>query len=97
MVLQSKGFTLVRREKMLIVAQTQDGIPYDMVPKVEVAELSQRGRFEFVSVLFSLGGRPVESVTKEVQAFLGTNGRATPLPQTGQLLVVDTAGTSRRD
>lgn len=91
-VLQSKGFTLVRREKMLVVAATSDGIPYDLVPKVTVEELGDRGRFEYVSVLFDVGGRPVESVSTEVQAFLGTHGRATPLAQTGKLLVVDTAG-----
>lgn len=91
-VLQSKGFTLVRREKMLIVSRTSNGIPYDQVPKVKPEELSERGRFEYVSVLFPLEGRPVEQVTKEVAAFLGTNGQATPLPTTGQLMVVDTAG-----
>lgn len=91
-VLQSKGFTLVRRDKMLIVSRTNQGVPYDQVPKVSPEELAERGRFEYVSVLFPLEGRPVESVATEVSAFLGTNGKATPLPATGQLLVVDTAG-----
>ncbi len=91
-VLQSKGFTLVRRDKMLIVSPTADGVAYDQVPKVAPGDLASRGRFEFVSVVFPLEGRPVESVLTEVSAFLGTNGRATPLPATGQLMVVDTAG-----
>lgn len=91
-VLQSKGFTLVRRDKMLIVSRTNQGVPYDQVPKVSPDELTERGRFEYVSVLFPLEGRPVESVATEVSAFLGSNGKATALPATGQLLVVDTAG-----
>ena len=91
-VLQSKGFTLVRREKMLIVSRTSEGVPYDMVPKVTPEQAGDRGRFEYVSVLFPLEGRPVDKVASEVAAFLGTNGRATPLPATGQLMVVDTAG-----
>ena len=91
-VLQSRGFTLVRREKMLIVSSTADGLPYDMVPEVTPEQLPDRGRFEYVSVLFPLEGRPVDSVATEIAAFLGTNGRATPLPATGQLMVVDTAG-----
>ena len=91
-VLQSKGFTLIRREKMLIVAQLTQGLPYDQLPKVTPEELVDRGRFEYVSVLFPLEGRPVEQVSQEVTAFLGPNARATPLPTTGQLMVVDTAG-----
>lgn len=91
-VLQSKGFTLVRREKMLIVAQISSGLPYDLVPKVLPEDLNNRGRFEYVSVLFPLQGRAVEQVSQEVSAFLGPNARATPLPTTGQLMVVDTAG-----
>ena len=77
---------------MLIVASTLDGIPYDMVPKVSPEELSERGRFELVSVLFALEGRPVEGVATEVAAFVGKHARVTPLPATGQLLVIDTAG-----
>ena len=91
-VLQSKGFTLVRRDKMLIVSSTKDGVAYDQVPKIAPDKLASRGRFEFVSVIFPLDGRPVENVLKEVSALLGTNGRATPLPATGQLMIVDTAG-----
>ena len=91
-VLQTKGFTLVRRDKMLIVSRTTEGVPYDQVPRVQPHELNDRGQFEYVSVLFPLDGRPVESVHKEVTAFLGENGRATSLPATKQLMVVDTAG-----
>ena len=91
-VLQGKGFTLVRREKMLIVSRTSEGVPFDQVPKVKPEELGERGQFEYVRVLFPLDGRPIDSVFKEVTAFLGANGQATPLPATKQLMVVDTAG-----
>ncbi|MCA9132661.1 MAG: hypothetical protein KDA45_05890, partial [Planctomycetales bacterium] len=57
-VLMTRGFTLVRREKMLVVMELSDSIPLELLPRVTLEELDERGRFELVSVLFPLGGRP---------------------------------------
>ncbi|TWU38475.1 secretin N-terminal domain-containing protein [Novipirellula artificiosorum] len=91
-VLLTRGFTLVRREKMLTVLQLSNSIPIELVPRVRLEELPSRGKFELISMLFSLGNRPVDAVMKEVQPYLGSFGRAIPLPQSRQLLVVETAG-----
>ncbi|TWU46014.1 Bacterial type II/III secretion system short domain protein [Novipirellula aureliae] len=91
-VLLTHGYTLVRREKMLTVFQLSNSIPIELVPRVQLEELPSRGRFELISVLFSLGNRPVDAVMKEVQPYLGSFGRAIPLPQSKQLLVIETAG-----
>ncbi|WDQ15708.1 secretin N-terminal domain-containing protein [Rhodopirellula sp. P2] len=91
-VLLTRGYTLVRREKMLTVLQLSNSIPIELIPRVPLENLPSRGRFELVSVLFSLGNRPVDAVINEVQPYLGTFGRAIPLPQSKQLLVVETAG-----
>src|SRR6056297_1361980 len=91
-VLLTRGFTLVRREKMLTVLQLSNSIPIDLIPRVSLEQLASRGKFELVSVLFSLGKRPVDAVLQEVQPYLGTFGRAIPLPQSKQLLVIETAG-----
>ncbi|MEZ6099161.1 MAG: secretin N-terminal domain-containing protein [Pirellulaceae bacterium] len=91
-VLLSKGFTLIRREQTLIVVELSQGIPYDLLPRVKVEQLNEHGRFEFVSVLFPLGGRPLETVVSEVTPLAGKYGQITALPSTRQLLVVETAG-----
>ena len=91
-VLLTRGFTLVRREKMLTLMQLSNTIPTDLIPRVPLDQLASRGRFELVSVLFSLGNRPVDAVINEVQPYLGSFGRAIPLPQSKQLLVIETAG-----
>ncbi len=91
-VLLTRGFTLVRREKMLTVLQLSNSIPIDLIPRVPLEKLASRGKFELISVLFSLGNRPVDAVMKEVQPYLGSFGRAIPLPQSKQLLVIETAG-----
>ncbi len=91
-VLLTRGFTLVRREKMLTVLQLSNTIPTDLIPRVPLDQLASRGKFELVSVLFALGNRPVDAVINEVQPYLGSFGRAIPLPQSKQLLVIETAG-----
>jgi len=89
--LLTKGFTLVRRERMLMCLDLKPGLPEGAIPKVTAEELPTRGRYEFVSVLFPLEGRPAEIVLLEVKPLLGTYGKAEALVQTQQLLILDTA------
>ena len=91
-VLLSKNYTLIRREKMLILADTSNGIPYELVPKVDVDDLVARGRFEMVTVEFPLGRRLASDVVDAVQPLLGEHGQATPMVAAKKLLVTETAG-----
>lgn len=91
-VLMTRNFALVRREKMLVVMELSDSIPLELLPRVRLEQLPERGRFELVSVMFALGGRPIEVVLQEVKPYLNSYGRAIPLAQSGQLLVIETAG-----
>ncbi|MGB0597683.1 MAG: secretin N-terminal domain-containing protein [Rubripirellula sp.] len=91
-VLLSKDFTLIRREKMLVLADTSEGIPYDIVPQITVEELAQRGRFEIVTVAFPLGTRPVDTVVEQVTPLVGPHGQVTPLAAAKKLLVTEAAG-----
>jgi type II secretory pathway component GspD/PulD (secretin) len=91
-VLMTRGFTLIRREKMLTLMQVSDAIPIELIPEVKLEDLPSRGRFELVRVKFPLGGRPVEEVMKGVTPYLGNLGRAVPLAQSRQLVVIETAG-----
>lgn len=94
-VLLTKGYTLVRREQMLLVIDLADGLPDTLVPRVEQADLDKRGRFEFVSMLFPVGNRNVDEVVKEITPLLGPRGKSQALPKTGQVLITDTAGVMR--
>jgi type II secretory pathway component GspD/PulD (secretin) len=91
-VLMTRNFTLVRREKMLVVMELSESLPLELIPRVKLEELVKRGRFELVSVIFPLGGRPVDNVLSEVKGYLSNYGRAVPLAQGTQVLVVETAG-----
>jgi len=93
--LLTKGFTLVRRERMLMCLDLKGGLPEGTIPRITLAELATRGRYEFVSVLIPLEGRPPEAVLLEVKPLLGSYGKAEPLAQTQQILVSDTAANLR--
>ncbi|MEX2114947.1 MAG: secretin N-terminal domain-containing protein, partial [Pirellulales bacterium] len=94
-VLLTKGFTLVRRERMLILVDLSQGVPETLVPRVTLEELDKRGRFEIVSVLFPVGKRAATDVVTEIAPLLSPRGKSQPLTQTGQVLVTDTAGVMR--
>ncbi|MCL4191322.1 MAG: hypothetical protein KJZ87_06220, partial [Thermoguttaceae bacterium] len=91
-VLIGKGYTLIRRGRMLMVVDISQGIPENLVPRVTLPELEHRGKFELVSVVLPLGRRQTEQVTAEIQPLLGTNGKVVPLPATKQLLITGSAG-----
>ena len=91
-VLMTKSFTLVRKDKMLIVLNTAEGVPYDLIPQETAEGLKERGRFELVTVTFPLEGRPVDTVQNEIKPLVGPLGRLYPMPATGNLQVTETAG-----
>ncbi len=94
-VLMTKGYSLVRRERMLLVLNLAVGVPSELIPQVTLEELDERGKFELVSVLFDIGKRPAEEVSAEIKPLLGSYGKSSPLPKTGQILVTETAGKMR--
>ncbi|MEE2639101.1 MAG: secretin N-terminal domain-containing protein [Planctomycetota bacterium] len=91
-VLLSRGYTLIRREKILIVANLASGLPYELVPDETIEGLAKRGKFEWVRIKFPLSGRPVAAVLEEVEPVISEHGKATPLAASGQLMVTETAG-----
>ena len=94
-VLATKGFTLVRRERMLTVVGLAGGVPRALLPRIQLEELDGRGKFEMVSVAFPVGRRKIEQVVAEIQVLLGPYGKADPLVASGQILVSDRASIMR--
>ena len=93
--LMIKGFTLIRRDQLLMCISLKDGIPDGTVPRVSLDELPNRGRFEFVSVLIPLEARDAAVVMAEIEPLVSAWGEAKPLPATKQLLVTDAADIVR--
>ena len=91
-VLHTKGFALIRRERMLLCLDISAGIPDGLVPRVQLEELDNFGQHELVSVMFQLGKKPAQAVLTEITPLFGPYGKGAVLPQTNQLLATETAG-----
>ena len=94
-VLLTKGYTLVRHDKMLVVVNLEDGIPPNLVSDVPLAELDQRGQYELIRVLFPVYNMTPEAAAKEVEPMLGPQGAVVVLPQAHQIAVTETGGRLR--
>ena len=94
-VLMTKGFMLVRRDRMLMLINIEDGIPKNLVTTVPVESLDSKGESELVNVQFNLTKIRPEDFEAEVQKLLGPQGSVVALAKSQQLSVTDTAGRLR--
>jgi type II secretory pathway component GspD/PulD (secretin) len=94
-VLLTKGYTLVRRGRMLIVINLEDPIPKNLVPTVPLESLDTLGESELVSTLFNLDKITPEEAEAEIKKLTGPQGSVVTLPKSRQVLVTETAGRLR--
>ena len=94
-VLQTKGYTLVRHDRMLMLVNLEDPIPENLVSTVPVESLDARGESELVNVQFNLDKVRPEDVEADVQKLLGPQGSVKSLAKSQQLSVTDTVGRLR--
>ncbi len=94
-VLLTKGYTLVRRERMLVLVNLEDGVPPNLVADVPLSELDERGEYELVRVLFKLRNMTPAVAAEEVQRLVGPQGSVVLLPRAGMIQVTETAGRVR--
>jgi type II secretory pathway component GspD/PulD (secretin) len=95
-VLATKGYTLVRREKMAILFNLEDGpVPKEFVPVVKPEDLEKLGEFELVSCLFQLSRMTPEEAEAEVNKLKGPQGSVVLLSKAKQVYVTEHAGKLR--
>jgi type II secretory pathway component GspD/PulD (secretin) len=94
-VLLTKGYTLVRHGKMLVVVNLEDGVPPNLVPDVALSDLDSRGEYELVRVLFPVWNMTPEQAADEIQPLLGPQGKVIVLPQGRQIQVTEVGGRLR--
>lgn len=94
-ILLTKGYTLVRRERMLMLVDLEDGVPANLVSIVPLQDLDKRGEYELVSCLFQLERLTSDEAAQEIGALVGPQGSVTKLPKAQQILVTSTAGRLR--
>lgn len=94
-VLLTKGYTLVRKGRMLVLVNLEDGVPPNLVSDVPLEQLDERGEYELIRVLFPIWNIPPEVAAKEIEPLLGPQGAVIVLPQAKQIQVTETAGRLR--
>src|SRR3954451_20560198 len=86
-VLLTKGYTLVRHGRMLVMVNLEDGIPPNLVPDVPLAELDSRGEYELIRVVFPVWNMTPDQAAAELQPLLGPQGKVVILPQAREIQV----------
>jgi len=101
-VLLNKGFTLVRKQRVLMCVDLGAGDPEvvrglirELSELVPPKELDSRGEYEICKSVFNLTRLSVEDAEKEVKPLLGPQGSIVALPASNQLLVTETGGKLR--
>ena len=96
-ILLTKGYTLIRRGRLLTVLNLEDEspIPDVLVEFVPMTELDDRGEFELIKTLFPLVKMDPADAEAEIQPMIGPGRSLVVLGQSRQLLVTETAGKLR--
>ena len=94
--LTQQKLILIRRQVSFITHPSDEKIDASEVPRLELNELSSRGKTELVQVLFPLKSLTVEDTAPEIQRLLSPFGTVSSLSKANTLVVLDTAGNVSR-
>ncbi len=80
-----QGFTLIRRERMLMCLSLKDGLPDGAIPRVTPEELTTRDDLSLSVCCYLWKVVRLSRFLEEIKPLLGTYGKAESLPQTQQI------------
>lgn len=95
-VLITKGYRLIRHERMLFLLSSEDELPDTFAPRIAEADLDKQGEFEIVQCQFQLTKITAEEAEVEVKKLLGLQGKVIVLSKARQLVVTDTVGSLKQ-
>ncbi len=90
LMVQGKGYSLLRREKMLYLIDVENlsTVNENLIPVVTEEDLPKRGKFELAKVFFSLQRLTPEEAEVEIKKVV-RNGNIVVLPKSRQIQVID--------
>ncbi|MGC4003616.1 MAG: hypothetical protein QM811_10990 [Pirellulales bacterium] len=94
-VLLTKGYTMVRRERILMVVNLADGVPDQFVETIPLDQLDKRAQYELVRCVFKLEKMAADRASSEIKNLLGASGSVVVLNEARQIVVTDTVGRLR--
>ena len=97
--LLTKGYTLVRVDKLLTVIDLKDEsaarVLSEMLPVAVPADLQHRGKFELTKCKFELSHTSPSHVEEQIRPLLGPQGSILVIPAVRQVIVVETGSKLR--
>ncbi|MFM8218491.1 MAG: hypothetical protein ACKOJF_06155, partial [Planctomycetaceae bacterium] len=69
-----KGFTLVYRDRFLVVWNLDEPPPPNLIPQVALEDLGDRGKNELMSVIIPLTGTDAKTAAEDIKELLGPQG-----------------------
>lgn len=82
-----RGYVTLRRDQFLVVIKTDNPVLPNLIPTVPAEQLDQYGNNELLRVIVPVQGFQPSEVAEQVQGFLGTFGKATPLDASESVLL----------
>jgi type II secretory pathway component GspD/PulD (secretin) len=94
-----KGYTLVRKGKMLLVIDLEDEVDAqlvrDLLTETPLSELDRRGDYEITKTRFVVDKVDAAEAEKQINQLLSPVGSIVVMPKAKQILVTETGGTLR--
>ena len=98
-ILLIKGYTLVRRDKMLLVIDLEDEIDRhlvrELVTEIPLSELDTRGKYEITKTCFTLEKVDAKEAETQIRELLSPVGSLVVMPKVKQILATETGGRLR--
>lgn len=98
--LLARGYTLVRRYKMLYIidldAEIDRKFISDLLNDTPIEKLDEIGRFELAKVKFQLKSITTEDAEKQIEKMVGPHGYVITVPLARQLIISETGENLRR-
>jgi Bacterial type II/III secretion system short domain len=82
-----RGYVTLRRNQFLVVLKTDNPILPNLIPTVPHSQLDQYGNNELLRIILPVEGFKPSEVAEQVQQFLGTFGKATPVDASHSVLL----------
>lgn len=94
--LLADGYLAIQSGRNLVVINTTQGIPENLIPLVQPEDLGNIGRTALASVAIPILEGVPASAAQEIEQILSPIGTVAPLTTSRRLLVTDTGGNLRR-
>jgi hypothetical protein len=95
-VLLDRGFTLVPRYGLLIVARLADETHLELAPHVPVELIDQAPDSQIVATSIRCHNASATDLSREIEPLLSARGIVRPAPTVGRMIVIDRAGIIRQ-